>query len=178
VTQLFTAAQRGEQSGWDALVARLAGLVWAVARSHRLSRADAADVSQTVWLRLVEHIDRIREPEQLPGWLATTTRNECLRTLRLAGRAIPTDDETDLEPREVVEPGLDTALLNLERDTSLWRAFQGLSARCQQLLRLVVIDDEQSYSNVASMLGMPIGSIGPTRGRCLDKLRVLLAGIT
>src|SRR5213080_2918328 len=88
---LVRAAAGGDQAAWDALVDRFASLVWSVARAHRLSAADAADVSQTTWLRLAEHIDRLRDPERVAGWLATTTRNECLKVLRLSGRQIPVD---------------------------------------------------------------------------------------
>jgi RNA polymerase sigma factor (sigma-70 family) len=167
--QLVPAAAAGDQAAWNELVERFQGLVWATARSFRLSRADAADVAQTTWLRLVENLDRIREPERLPGWLATTARREALRHLRLHGRELATD-EADLFESPVDDP-LEVALLTEERDTALWRAFAQLSERCQTLLRLLVSEDEPSYEAIGSALDMPIGAIGPTRMRCLDKLR-------
>jgi len=167
--QLIRAAAAGDQAAWNELVERFQGLVWATARSFRLSRADAADVAQTTWLRLVENLDRIREPERLAGWLATTARREALRHLRLHGRELASD-EADLFESPVDDP-LEVALLTEERDTTLWRAFAQLSERCQTLLRLLVSEEEPSYEAIGAALDMPIGAIGPTRMRCLDKLR-------
>ena len=167
--ELVRAAAGGDQAAWNAIVERFQGLVWATARAHRLSHADAADVAQTTWLRLVEHLDRIRDAERLGGWLATTARNECLRFIRLNGRELPSDEADVFE-----SPGDDAtelALLGEERDAGLWRAFRKLSEQCQNLLRLLVSQDEPSYEDVSAALGMPIGAIGPTRMRCLEKLR-------
>jgi RNA polymerase sigma factor (sigma-70 family) len=167
--QLVPAAASGDQAAWNELVDRFQGLVWATARSFRLSLADAADVAQTTWLRLVENLDRIREPERLGAWLATTARREALRHLRLHGRELPSD-EADLFEAPLDDP-LEVALLTEERDTALWGAFAQLSERCQTLLRLLVAEDEPSYEAIGAALDMPIGAIGPTRMRCLDKLR-------
>ena len=167
--ELVPAAAAGDQAAWNELVERFQGLVWATARSFRLSRADAADVAQTTWLRLVENLDRIREPERLGAWLATTARREALRHLRLHGRELASD-EADLFEAPVDDP-LEVALLTEERDTALWRAFAQLSERCQTLLRLLVSEDEPSYDAIGAALDMPVGAIGPTRMRCLDKLR-------
>jgi RNA polymerase sigma factor (sigma-70 family) len=172
LAELMGAASRGDQAAWNAIVDRFQGLVWAVARAHRLPQADAADVAQTTWLRLVEHLDRIREPERLGAWLATTARHECLRHIRLHGRELPSD-ETEL----FETPGEDSSELKLviaERDTALWRAFANLSERCQALLRLLVSLVEPSYEEIAAALDMPVGAIGPTRMRCLEKLRSLV----
>jgi RNA polymerase sigma factor (sigma-70 family) len=125
-------------------------------------------VSQTVWLRLVEHLDRIREPERVGSWLASTARNECLRTLRLAGRQIPTADEL-LADEET--PSAAAALLLSERDAALWRAFRTLPERCRRLLQVVIASPPPTYEELAAALGMPIGSLGPTRARCLAHLR-------
>ena len=176
---LVQAAAQGDQEAWDMLVDRFGGLVWSVARSHRLHGADAADVSQTTWLRLVEHLGRLRDPDRVAGWLATTARNECLRVIRKAGRQVPTGDEEQFERGgEDAEP--DLPLLTAERDSELWRAFAGLSPRCQTLLRLLMADPPAGYQDIAAALEMPIGSIGPTRGRCLGALkeRLVQAGIT
>jgi RNA polymerase sigma factor (sigma-70 family) len=167
--KLMRAAAAGDQTAWNELVERFQGLVWATARAHRLSHADAADVAQTTWLRLVEHLDRIRDPERLGGWLATTARNESLRLIRLGGRELSSDEADVFESPGGDAPEL--ALLTEERDTALWRAFRKLSEQCQTLLRLLVSQDEPSYEDVSAALDMPVGAIGPTRMRCLEKLR-------
>jgi RNA polymerase sigma factor (sigma-70 family) len=167
--QLVRAAARGDEAAWATIVDRFQGLVWATARAHRLSQADAADVAQTTWLRVVEHLDRIREPEALGGWIATTARRECLRHIRLHGRELPSDEAGMFESPADDTPEL--ALLDNERDTALWRAFGKLGERCQALLRLLVSRDEPRYEEIGAALGMPVGAIGPTRMRCLEKLR-------
>jgi RNA polymerase sigma factor (sigma-70 family) len=141
-----------------------------VARGHRLSEADAADVSQTVWLRLVESLPRLREPAAVAGWLTTTTRHECLRLLRRSGREIVDDDQLallpaddDLSPESVAEAH--------ERQELVQRALDGLSLRCRTLLRALASSPDTSYAEISQALDMPIGSIGPTRGRCLEHLR-------
>jgi RNA polymerase sigma factor (sigma-70 family) len=172
-------AASGDKSAWDELVERYSGLVWAVARGHRLAHADAADVFQTTWLRLVEHLARLREPEHLGGWLSSTARHEALRMLRLRRRELPEEDMA--LGREAVDPegswaaDPEVALLAHEDRVALVAAFGRLPGRCQSLLRLLAADQPLSYSEVSSTLDMPIGSIGPTRGRCLEHLRRLLA---
>lgn len=172
--RLLAGARAGDPACWDALVARHGSTLWAVARSFRLDAADAADVVQTSWLRLLEHLDAIREPERLGSWLATTARRESLRVLRHAGRQFPTED-TALDRVDPVAEPLDASLLRDERDAALWRALLTLSARCQQLLRILAADPPPTYEQVSAALGMPIGSIGPTRGRCLGRLRTAMA---
>jgi RNA polymerase sigma factor (sigma-70 family) len=172
VADLVHAAAAGDRAAWDELVDRYNGLVWSVARSHRLATVDASDVVQTTWLRLVEHLGRLQEPERVGAWLATTARRECLRTLRHSARMVAVEEP----PEQVTEPQLDAALLVEERDRALWQAFGGLGERCQSLLRLLVADPPPSYEEVSSALEMPIGSIGPTRQRCLDRLRGLAEG--
>jgi RNA polymerase sigma factor (sigma-70 family) len=173
---LLAQAAAGDQRAWDALVEQHSRLLWAVARSYRLDQADAADVVQTTWLRLVEHLDRIEDPSRLVGWLVTTTRRECLRVLRRSGRErLVAADEGALDVvDESIEP-LDAGLILDERNAELWQAFSRLSVRCQQLLRIAVANPK-AYDEVSAALGMPIGSIGPTRGRCLNRLRTLLDG--
>lgn len=163
------AAAAGECAAWSRLVDRFSGLVWSVARGHGLDPADAADVSQTTWLKLAEHVHRVREPDRLGAWLATTARHEALRTLRCAARQVPVDYDFDLveSDQEDVEAGL----LRQERDASLWRAFQTLGPPCQSLLRILMADPPPSYAEVSAALGMPVGSIGPCRARCLERLR-------
>jgi RNA polymerase sigma factor (sigma-70 family) len=162
------AAAAGDSGAWNALVGRFGRLVWAITRAHRLSDADAADVSQTAWLRLVEHLDRLRDPERVGSWLAATTRNECLRVLRLSGRQIPSADDL-LADEET--PSAAAELFVSERNAAVWRAFQTLSPRCRLLLQIVVASPPPTYDEVAAALGVPVGSIGPTRARCLDRLR-------
>lgn len=174
VRELVALAAAGDRQAWEALVTRYERLVWGVARSHRLGDADAADVFQTTWLRLLEHLDSLRNPDAVSGWLATTARNECLRVLRHQARQIPTAD--DQIPDEQVPAQVDDALLAEERDAALWKGFATLSARCQALLRMLAADPAPSYEDVSAALGMPIGSIGPTRGRCLEALRRSVAG--
>ncbi|MGH3915982.1 MAG: RNA polymerase sigma factor [Pseudonocardiaceae bacterium] len=177
MTGLFRRAEDGDQGAWNALVDRYTKLLWSVARAHRLSDADAADVVQTSWLRLVEHFGRIDDPECLPGWLATTVRRECLRTLRRSGRELVADvEDAVLEMVDERPPPVDARLLTEERDVALWRCFERLSMRCQVLLRVLMATPPPDYATVSAALGMKIGSIGPTRGRCLDQLRKLIAG--
>lgn len=168
---LLRSAALGDEEAWNAIVDRFQNLVWATARAHRLSRDDAADVAQTTWLRLVENLDRIREPERVGAWLATTARRECLRHIRLHARELPTDEADVFESESGDEPVL--AMLTSERESGLWRAFARLSERCQALLRLLVSQDDPSYEEIGAALDIPVGAIGPTRMRCLEKLRSL-----
>jgi RNA polymerase sigma factor (sigma-70 family) len=163
------AAADGDTAAWDALVAQFGGLVWSITRAHRLSDADAADVSQTTWLRLVEHLDRIRNPERVGSWLAATARNECLRVLRLSGRHVLVGDDFDAVDEDT--PSAAAELFLAERDAALWRAFQALPPRCRALLQVIVASPAPSYEELSAALEMPIGSIGPTRARCLERLR-------
>lgn len=156
------------------LVDRYSGLVWSVVRGFRLDHAAAADAAQTVWLRLVQNLDSVRDPNRLAGWLATTARRECLRALRTGGRELPTDEQMD-------QPGIlppvgspEEHLLGDERQRELWRAVSGLSQRCQMLLRTIAYEPDHSYQEISAVLSMPVGSIGPTRSRCLSQLRSIL----
>lgn len=170
LTYLVRAAGQGDDAAWEALVERFSGLVWAVARGHGLSASDAADVSQTCWLRLAEHVERIRDPQRLGGWLATTARNESIDLLRHARRCVALGEEWEVAiPAECADVA--TRLLDGERDRALWRAFDSLPPRCKTLLRVLTMDPAPSYVEVSAALGMPVGSIGPTRGRCLQSLR-------
>ncbi len=172
VAELVRRASQGEQGAWDALVDRFSGLVWSVARGWGLTNGDAADVVQTTWLRLVEHLDRIRQPEQLGAWLATTARREAQRAKRRAARLLPAEEkEMDVgDP----SPGPESLALSADRDRLLWRSMQSLPERCRTLLRVLAGDPPPSYAEVSAALDMPIGSIGPTRGRCLEQLREVM----
>jgi RNA polymerase sigma factor (sigma-70 family) len=172
VGDLVRQAMAREPGAWDALVDRFAELIWAVARGQGLGPADAADVSQTTWLRLAEHLDRIREPERLGAWLAVTARNEALRTLKRASRQVPTQwDSNTGRVTGCDEPSPDHRVLCGERDAALWRAFDGLSGQCKLLLRYLIADPPPSYADVSEVLAIPVGTIGPRRNRCLEHLR-------
>ncbi|MFV0526282.1 MAG: RNA polymerase sigma factor [Acidimicrobiales bacterium] len=171
LASLVAQARDGDQRAWDQLVDRFSRLVWHVIRGFRLADATAEDVSQTTWLRLAEHLDRIREPDRLGGWLAMTARNECLRVIRTSGREQARAD-TDLDLTDVDENPF-ARVENTDRDAVLWRAFTTLAEGCQRLLRLLITDPPLPYARISALLGMPVGSIGPTRARCLEKLRAI-----
>lgn len=173
----FEAARSGDQGAWDALVARHGARVWAVARAHRLNSADAEDVFQVTFLRLVTHLDTIRDPSRVGAWLKTTARHECLRIIRKAGRAVPSGDAEILDSPDPLLPPIEARLEADERHVALHAAVERLSEQCKRLLRVLMADPEPSYEEVGQALGMPIGSIGPTRGRCLKHLRRELEGI-
>jgi RNA polymerase sigma factor (sigma-70 family) len=171
VIDLVTRARNGDKQAWDALVERYATLIWSICRRHRLGDGDAEDVGQSVWLQLVDQLDRIRDPAALPGWLATVTRRECLRVLRMrgplaAGQAL--DAETLPDERTGT---VEDELLAAERQAALLEAFQDLPPRGQRLIALLIEDPPVPYAEISARLGIPVGSIGPIRGRCLDKLR-------
>lgn len=169
---LVVRAREGDAAAWNALVERYTRLLWGVARAHRLGQSDAADVVQTTWLRLVEHLEDLQDPDRIAGWLATTARRECLRILRRSGREVMgAADDAAADVADEVAPALDAALLTDERDRVLWQCFARLSERCQHLLRVLMATEPPAYSEVSEALGMPVGSIGPTRMRCLDRLR-------
>ena len=165
-------ARAGNMQAWDALVERYAPLIWSICRKYRLGPADAEDVGQSVWLRLVAQLDKIREPAALPGWLATTTRRECARVVHAArgphvalypldAENIP-DGQADAAEQEV---------LAAERHAALREAFTHLSLDCQRLVAMLTADPPVPYAEISARLAMPIGSIGPTRSRCLDRIR-------
>jgi RNA polymerase sigma factor (sigma-70 family) len=170
VVLLVTRARDGDNRAWDELVDRYAPLVWTICRRFQLSPADADDVGQCVWLRLIERLPRLREPAALPGWIVTTTNRECLRLLRTSGRIEPVDpmaSGTDSVDGVAVEE----VLLEHERQEVVRTAFGQLPPRCQVLLAMLVEDPPPSYSEISRKLHMPVGSIGPNRSRCLDRLR-------
>ena len=171
--RLVEAARSGDQEAWNALVERLAPTVWAMARRHRLNSADAADVFQTTWLRLLEHLDRIEHPERVAGWLATTARRECFRTLRLAGRQVPNGDDFDLRVDLATSAPLERDLLAAERERIVEELLNRLPSRTRRLLRLLTAESGLSYRDISESMSMPIGSIGPTRARALEQVRRL-----
>jgi RNA polymerase sigma factor (sigma-70 family) len=172
VIDLVTRAGNGDKQAWDGLVERYASLIWSICRAYRLSHADAEDVGQSVWLQLVDKLDRIRDPAALPGWLTTVTRRECLRVLGTMRVPPAAGSVMDVEtiPDERAGTG-ELELLAAERHDALRDAFRDLPPSGQQLILLLIEDPPVSYAEISARLGIPVGSIGPTRSRCLDKLR-------
>jgi RNA polymerase sigma factor (sigma-70 family) len=177
VAGLVQAAREGEQRAWEELVELYMPLVLSVTRRYRLDSADAADVNQTLWLRLVEHLDQIREPERLAGWIATTVRNEALRLLASRKRTVIVDPLAGLglEPDPGSEPSVDEDLLRAERHQALREGLAQLRPTHRELLVLLSTDPPPSYDQISERLGIPRGSIGPTRGRALAELRATTA---
>ena len=169
VVDLVTRARDGDKDAWNELVERYAPLVWSVCRRSRLAQADVDDVGQSVWLRLIEHLPGLREPAALPGWIATTTQRECFRLLRATSRVEPVDS---VESHDAAEFAIaEEEVLRHERRTILRAAFAELSRQCQKLLALLVQDPPAPYDEISRTLSLPIGSIGPNRARCLNRLR-------
>jgi RNA polymerase sigma factor (sigma-70 family) len=171
VSNLVTRARNGEKHAWDALVDRYAPLIWSICRRHGLGRADTEDVGQAVWLYLVGHLGTLHEPAALPGWLATTARRECLRVLR-AGRPLDTGYVLDADTLGDDQAGpADQELLAAERQAALREALLDLPLCGQRLIALLLQDPPMPYAEISVRLGIPVGSIGPTRSRYLDKMR-------
>jgi RNA polymerase sigma factor (sigma-70 family) len=179
VTVLIHRAAEGDRAAWHAIVDEYAGLVWSVVRGFRLGDAQAADAVQTTWLRLIEHVAAIRDPECLPGWLRTTTRRVCLETIRSAGREHPVaehwEDARPASHRPDAEDGPESCSIRQEQQRLVRAALAALPERHQVLLSLLVASPPVSYEEISEQLGMPIGSIGPTRARILARLREALA---
>ena len=169
--ELVAAALAGNRSAWDTLVARFGPLITSVTRRYGLSPGDADDVRQNVWLHLVEHLADLREPRALPGWIATTARRETLRVLSGRRRVEPVDPQTDTRLDTVTTDEPDANLLRAERRHAVHAGLAELRAPQRDLLQLTVADTDNSYRQISRRLGIPIGSIGPTRARCLHKLR-------
>ena len=180
VIALVARVGEGDQEAWDEIIERYSPLVWNICVRYQLNRHDIDDVGQSVWLLLVENIASLREAAALPGWLATTTRREALRILR-AGRR---HEHAELPPEDQMPPdpaatAIDEEVIVAERNVALRAAFAELSPRCYQLLSMLVGDPPPPYADISNQLGIPVGSIGPTRARCLERLRQSphLAGI-
>jgi RNA polymerase sigma factor (sigma-70 family) len=173
VTILVVRARDGDQQAWDAIVDRYAPLVWSVCRRFGLDRLDSDDVGQTVWLRLLENLPRLREPAALPGWLERTTKNECLRVAKSRRRLERTEERIKREPPEDADAFDELLESNAAaRDNALLReAFAQIPERYRQLLLLLMADPPVSYEEISRRLDRPIGSIGPQRARSLAALR-------
>jgi RNA polymerase sigma factor (sigma-70 family) len=175
VADLVRRAAEGDRGAWERLVDQYARLIWSITVDFKLTESDAADVVQTTWLRLLEHIHRIEHPDRVGSWLAATARNECLRSLAAQKRVVLGHDDEDLADVMSHGPEIDEHLLANERAQTVRDALSRLPGRWQRLLELLMADPPTSYTEISDELGLPVGSIGPTRGRCLARLRVLLA---
>ena len=170
VIALVTRAAGDDQQAWDELIERYAPLVWAICTRYRLSNHDIEDVGQSVWLLLVEQLGKLREPAALPGWLATTTKRECLRVVTATRKSQQLGSTVDDAPF-ADKRAIDEEILIAERNAALRTAFAELPPHGQHLLAMLFRDPPCSYSEISATLGIPIGSIGPQRARCLDRLR-------
>ncbi|MCW4464573.1 sigma-70 family RNA polymerase sigma factor [Glutamicibacter sp. MNS18] len=169
--ELFEQFRDGQREKIEPLVGLLNPLLWHVARSCNLQRPDAEDIVQTAWLLLVDHAENIREPKAVVAWLGTTVRREAWKISRMERKSQSWDDQdTGCEP---ADPGVGPVDLLLQDETQrmLWDHVSRLSPRCQQILRVISRGGAPDYAALSEILGIPIGSIGPTRGRCLAALR-------
>jgi RNA polymerase sigma factor (sigma-70 family) len=171
VADLVTPARNGDKQAWDALVERYSPLIWLICRRHRLVDADAEDVGQSVWLHLVDQLDKVRDPAALPGWLATTTRRECLRVLHAPRGPLTAGSVLDADLLPEQAGTAEQELLAAERHATLREAFTHLPPDCQQLIALLIQDPPVPYTEISAKLAIPVSSIGPSRGRCLERLR-------
>ena len=171
VADLVTRARKGDQQAWDSLVERYAPLIWSICRHYRLGRADAEDVGQRIWLQFVNHLDAIRDPAAVPGWLATTTRRECNRVVRAARGPQAAGQLLDESVADRQATTAEQELLAAERHAALHQAFTCLSPSRQQLMAMLIEDPPVPYTEISARLGIPVSSIGPTRRRCMDQIR-------
>lgn len=175
VAGLLRRAAVGDTRAWERLVDKFGRLIWSITRDFNLRESDAADVFQTTWMRLIEHVDRIEQADRVGSWLAATARNECLRCLAAHKRLVlTTEEDVVLDDRAEHGTEIDEALLAGERAATVRAAMAHLPRRGQRLLELLMADPPASYAEISHELGLPVGSIGPTRGRLLARLRLLL----
>lgn len=171
IEEVVNAARDGDQAAWRELVRRYTGTVWAVARAYRLSQHDTEDVSQTAWLQLATHLRTLKDPAAIGGWLATTVRREIIRLLRRRGREIPSDPHyPPADMADIAEHGEEAAIRS-ELRAIIRMGFARLPEHCRALLTLLIQDPPPSYVEIGDALGIPRGSIGPMRARCLSRLR-------
>jgi RNA polymerase sigma factor (sigma-70 family) len=171
----FEEYRSGRSEAMDGLVDSTTSLLWHTARAQGLTQQQAEDAVQTTWLLLVQHASSITEPRGVLKWLLTTVRRESWAAARRARREDARDDLTDIAPElpaEELDP--EGMVVRGQDQHVLWRHFKTLPDRCQRLLRVVALAERPDHAQVAEALAMPVGSIGPTRGRCLAKLRAAL----
>lgn len=174
IAPVVQCAAEGYSWAWERLIEQYGRLIWAVTRDFKLVESDAADVVQVTWLRLLENIERIESPDRVGSWLATTARRECLRIVAARTKLVLVSDDAGFDGVPGYGPGVDERLMAEERAREVRAALSRLPGRWQQLLELLMADPPVPYSEISGQLGLPIGSIGPTRARCLTKLRALL----
>jgi len=170
VIALVARAAGDDQQAWDELIERYAPLVWAICTRYRLSSHDIEDVGQSVWLLLVEQLGKLREPAALPGWLATTTKRECIRVVTATRKSQQLGSTVD-DALVADKRAIDEEILVAERNAALRTAFAELPPHGPHLLAMLFRDPPYSYSEISATLGIPIGSVGPQRARCLERLR-------
>ncbi len=173
-TILVERARDGDERAWNTIIDRYQGLVWSVVSGFRFDQATREDVSQAVWLKLLNHLDGIRDPERLGGWLAITAKRHAIDTQRKRDRLVLVGESIE----EVVATAWDeeeTTMTDSER-TAILSAFCVLPDRMQELLRLLVADPPLTYKEIGELIGRPVGSIGPTRARALGRLRRAFIG--
>ncbi|WP_206065055.1 sigma-70 family RNA polymerase sigma factor [Nocardioides sp. JQ2195] len=163
------------EAGLHGLVEVMTPVLWHVVRAYRLPPDLAEDVVQTTWLALVRRRDAIDDPVAVGGWLTTTARREAWRLSKVKAKSIPVDDE-DIAVHLPRQRSAESEAVESDEQDRLWRAVDGLPERCRRLLRIVAFENRPNYTQVAETLDMPVGSIGPTRSRCLAKLRIALIG--
>ena len=171
VVALVTRASEGDHDAWHELVDRYAALGYTICTRYRLSNHGTEDVGQNVWLLLVEQLGKLREPAALPGWLATTTARECLRVVTAASKTERLGTGLDDSVLFADDAAIDEEILVAERNATLRAAFAELPSRCQRLLSMIVSDPPHSYAEIHAELGIAVGSIGPQRARCLERMR-------
>jgi RNA polymerase sigma factor (sigma-70 family) len=174
-TEEFRRWRAGDESAFDDLVRLMSPVLWHVVRACGLERGAAEDVVQNTWLSLVRSADSVRDPQAITRWLCTAARREAWRVSKTATRTRPVEDEV-LDARMPAQTSPEAEVVTNDENSALWHALGRLPERCQKLLRIVAWEPRPDYSSVAAGLQMPVGSIGPTRRRCLDKLRLELAG--
>ncbi len=174
VVRMVRAAAAGDRGAWDELVSRYVALLWAIALRHGLNESDAGDVVQTTWLRLLEHIDDVRDPARVGSWLATTAQRESLRIVAHRRRIILNDDDAVFDGPDRLGAPVDEALIANEQAVAARQALDSLPPTWRSLVELLTQDPRPTYEEIGADLGLPIGSIGPTRGRCARRLRAIV----
>jgi RNA polymerase sigma factor (sigma-70 family) len=173
---LVERCQKGDRAAWDRLVSRFSDYVYSIPRRYRLSEEDCADVFQSTFQSLYLNLDRIDSVKAIPKWLAVTAARASLQVIRVSNsrRENPTE-QSDLDSMLASEEAsAETAAMEASDADTLRIGLKELGGKCQTLLEALYLSESSSYDKVAEKLGMPSGAIGPTRARCLAKLRLIL----
>jgi RNA polymerase sigma factor (sigma-70 family) len=174
ISRLVEAARVGDRQAWDTLFNRYVALLWSIALRHGLNESDAADVVQSTWLRLLEKIDSIRDPARVGAWLATTAQREALRCVAQSRRLVLKDDDSAFDGPDRLLPPVDEELLAREQGRAAMAALAALPPAWRSLVELLTHDPPLSYEEIGADLGVPVGTIGPTRGRCVRRMRAMV----